>query len=277
MDSPDDCYRARLAQDAAPGAGIFTGRGYGQCADPGPAVPIGGDGFDAAGAESLVLPLRRPRLSPVPEHREDVVRRGSRSAKLLSLPPRRLNTGQMRFRFATAPVAAQATIVGLIFGVWAAVVFSFLQGPMVTRSVGNALIGECVTAVVVGVLALPACRRVRVRDRDRAEDTSRGLSTKARRAAKRASMRGPIPTDPLIRQTALDLARYRIGLVALHRWVLISAVLLIGLPLLWSATSSPWWLTVTAPSLYSTIRQLLIPRRVQHRIEALTSADGSGT
>lgn len=90
-------------------------------------------------------------------------------------------------------------------------------------------------------------------------------------------MRGPIPTDPLIRQTALDLATYRIGLVALHRWVLISAVLLIGLSLLWSATSSPWWLTVTALSLYSTIRQLLIPRHVQHRIEALTSADGSGT
>jgi len=175
----------------------------------------------------------------------------------------------MCFRFATAPVAAQATIVGLIFGVWAAVVFSFLQGPMVTRSVGNALIGGCVTAVVVGVLALHACRRVR----DRAEDTSGGLSPKARRAAKRASMRGPIPTDPLIRQTALDLARYRIGLVALHRWVLISAVLLIGLSLLWSATSSPWWLTVTALSLYSTIRQLLIPRRVQHRIEALTSAE----
>jgi len=174
-----------------------------------------------------------------------------------------------------APVAAQATIVGLIFGVWAAVVFSFLQGPMVTRSVGNALIGGCVTAVVVGVLALPACRRVR--DRDRAEDTSGGLSPRALRAAKRASMRGPIPTDPLIRQTALDLAKYRIGLVALHRWVLISAVLLIGLSLLWSATSSPWWLTVTALSPYSTIRQLLIPRRVQHRIEALTSADGSGT
>jgi len=229
--------------------------------------------LDAAGAGSLVLPLRRPRLSPVPEHREDV--RGSRSAKLLSLPPRRLNTGQMRFRFATAPVAAQATIVGLIFGVWAAVVFSFLQGPMVTRSVGNALIGGGVTAVVVGVLALPACRRVR--DRDRAEDTSGGLSPKARRAAKRASMRGPIPTDPLIRQTALDLATYRIGLVALHRWGLISAVLLIGLSLLWSATSSPWWLTVTALSLYTAFRQLLIPRRVQHRIEALTSADGSGT
>jgi len=78
----------------------------------------------------------------------------------------------MHFRFATAPVSAQAAIVGLIFGVWVAVVFSFLQGPMFTRSVGNALISGCVTAVLVGVLALPACRRAR--DRAKVEDTTGG-------------------------------------------------------------------------------------------------------
>ena len=161
----------------------------------------------------------------------------------------------MHFRFATAPVAAQAAIVGLIFGVWVAVVFSFLQGPMFTRSVGNALISGCVTAVLVGVLALPACRRAR--DRAKVEDTTGGLSPKDRRAAQRASLSGPIPTDPLIRQTALDLATYRAGLVALRRWVLISAALMIGLSLLWAATSSPWWLAATALSLYSAIRQLL--------------------
>ncbi len=161
---------------------------------------------------------------------------------------------------------------GAIFGVWVAVVFSFLQGPMFTRSVGNALISGCVTAVLVGVLALPACRRAR--DRAQVEDTTGGLSPKDRRAAQRASLSGPIPTDPLIRQTALDLATYRAGLVALRRWVLISAALMI-VSLLWAATSSPWWLAVTALSLYSAIRQLLMPRRLQHRIELLTSPEGT--
>jgi hypothetical protein len=61
------------------------------------------------------------------------------------------------------------------------------------------------------------------------------------RLAGRATVRGPIPTDPELRRTAAAIAAYRLAELRRQWWAAPMFLALIALATVQAFTSSPWW------------------------------------
>ncbi len=105
------------------------------------------------------------------------------------------NDGGMRKRLSQSPWWVLSIISGTVFGVLTALV-DLNKG--VHAAVLHGLIGGAIFGAIQGPITARRTRRWRA--------AVSHLSPDDVKAANRAVMRGPVPTDPRVRQTALELA-----------------------------------------------------------------------
>ena len=140
----------------------------------------------------------------------------------------------MRERLLHAPVWALIVVFGVGFGVFWAVWSHFLQGQSWTR----ALVTAAIAGVLFGGMMGPVQHRQWRGAREVAARSPGGLS----REVRRASWRGPVPSDPAVRQAAYDLLRAQLEpMERQRRWASPFFALMAALALYLALTDSAWW------------------------------------
>ena len=165
---------------------------------------------------------------------------------------------------------------------WAqSLVFGFLWTVLIT-STGRFLHDESwtqamVPAVITGVLVGAAIGLMAARDHRRFRETAGTLSPHRLRQAARLALRGPVPDDLGLRQSARRMAlQQREEIVRPRRWALPFFVSVLVLAVWLALTSSPAWpgWVLSAVLVPTLAEQLLLPRRLASRAELLADPAG---
>ena len=159
----------------------------------------------------------------------------------------------MRLRIATSPWWAQALAYGLLFGAFMTAFFRYRSGAWVPAVVGGLLAGA-LYGVFMGRFASRANRHLLV-----------GLdafSTSDQHAVLRGSWRGPVPSDPEVREAARALLeRRRETMVRTRRWSVwvfgVGSVLYVVLAL---TGSWLWWFCAAAFLVLLVLTLVSVPR-----------------
>jgi general stress protein CsbA len=152
--------------------------------------------------------------------------------------------------------------MGLFFGAWMTV-FGYLEHPgNWTRAIVIGLVDGVFFGAVMGPL--------QVRRRRKMVAAIGSMPARDLRVAGRAVMRGPIPTDPQVRQAAEWLAINQLKETSRFRWLgLILLVFLTMVSVAIALTSSLWW-WLGAVAIFSMFAFfLLMPIHLRRRIEML--------
>lgn len=160
--------------------------------------------------------------------------------------------------------AVQGTIFGLPFGI-----FTGLQH-------GESWVGVVITVLVSGAAFGLAMGLVVRRQRRRQPYPVPDLDLDRRRAAERAAVRGPVPTDADARREAAALTRHQLQLMARGRpFALVVFSVFLVLALLAAVTAGGWLYWVGAVLMAGMLAQIVLrPRRLQQRLVLLTGQDG---
>ncbi|WP_295696995.1 hypothetical protein [Lapillicoccus sp.] len=173
----------------------------------------------------------------------------------------------MRSRMQAAPWWVWSLVMGLYFAAVLAV-FGLSQRP---QGVLPTIVGALVGGGLFGGFMGPYL----VRQRDSARvamspSGSDGLDETRSSEAIRAASRGGIPRDPVVREAAARLVRYRLALAAdQRRWAIPMFVVLIGVAVVLALLMTLlWWLAVVlfGAALVSIVVQ---PRRMAARLRQL--------
>lgn len=142
----------------------------------------------------------------------------------------------VRDHMENAPWWELSLISGLLFGSLMGVVFASQS----THHLSAGVVGGLIAGVVYGAVVGPFTAS----QRKRTNDVLGPIAVPQRRAARRAAIRGPVPTDPQTREAAARFASFQldhlyrtrwVGLIVLAAMVILSAVNIIFLTAWWSA------------------------------------------
>jgi membrane protein YdbS with pleckstrin-like domain len=176
--------------------------------------------------------------------------------------PPKAREATLRERFQSAPWWVLSLTMGCFFGAWMTV-FGYLEHP------GNWM-RAAVIGLIDGVFFGAVMGPLQVRRRRRMVAAIGNMPARDLRVASRAVMRGPVPTDPEIRQAAQWLATNQLKESSRFRWLgLILLVFVTMVSVAIALTSSPWW-WLGAVAMFSMFAFfLLMPIHLKRRIEML--------
>ncbi|NEK85864.1 hypothetical protein GCU60_08825 [Blastococcus saxobsidens] len=102
------------------------------------------------------------------------------------------------------------------------------------------------------------------------------LPAATRRAAERASLRGPVPEDPGTRAAAHALARTALAEHRRRRVVgIVSALFVLAMLVFLAVQASPWWWAGVAAAIGLLVHGwVVLPRRLERRAELLQPSSG---
>ncbi|WP_324274872.1 hypothetical protein [Blastococcus brunescens] len=164
----------------------------------------------------------------------------------------------MRERLIHAPVWALAAVFGGFFGLSWAVWSRFLEGQSWTR----ALVTAAIAGVLFGAMMGPVTHRQWRGARELAARSPGGLS----REVRRAGWRGPVPSDPVVRQAAHDLLRAQLEpMERQRRWASPFFALMAVLALYLALTDSAWWWWAVAAWTGMAVAHPFTRRRLRRR------------
>lgn len=159
-------------------------------------------------------------------------------------------------------------IMGLCCGIGGAVGLAVIAGEGWAGALPGAIGAGLGGALIGGTLLHAQLRR-------RAEALG-PLPAADRRAAERASVRGPVPEDPGTRAAARALARTALAEQRRRRVLgLVSALFILASQVFLAVQASPWWwVGVAATTGLVVYGSFLLPRRLERRVELLGPPSG---
>jgi hypothetical protein len=160
-------------------------------------------------------------------------------------------------------------VLGLIQGIFFAVVFAAGSAAVGGESLTSTLPGALVSGVLFGALMGPMSARMRKR---LLADVPTHATAEQRRAGAHAARRGPVPTDPTTRQVAVHLTQQRLEMARrgrLGQLLLFAALTAVYVAL--TLSSSRWWLLGAAFFVFLFVLVWVQPRRLQQRLDQLTA------
>jgi hypothetical protein len=165
----------------------------------------------------------------------------------------------------TAPLWVSAPVNGLLFGLAMALGHRMFGG----SSWSSALIGGGLSGLVYGALMAPVLHR----QRRRLLAATGELPDAQIPSAARASFRGPVPADPLVRAAAARLSAQQGELLARQRlWGVPFFAVMTAVACWLALTDAPWWWAGVAVFGVLLGFQLVGPRRFRRRAELLKEA-----
>jgi hypothetical protein len=167
----------------------------------------------------------------------------------------------MRERLQSAPWWVMSLISGGFFGVWMTI-FGYLEHP---GSWTRAIVIGLTEGVFFGAIMGPIQARQR-RKRVAAIGT---MPARDLRVAGRAAMRGPVPADPKIRQTAEWLATNQLKETLRIRWPGLIFLMFLTVGSVAIALTSPWWWFGAAAMFSIFVFFVVLPAHLRRRIEML--------
>jgi hypothetical protein len=177
----------------------------------------------------------------------------------------------MRHRLAHAPRWVVSTVMGLLFGAFMAV-YTVAQRGESAWSVPS-LVGGAIAGVFAGAFLGWFMGRFIVEQRDSARAAiGTEVDDELFRRAVRAADKGPVPSDPDVRDAAAAVLAYRLMVTERQqrwsRWLFAA----LGVYAVVSAvTGSPWWWAGAAVFAGFLVVMIVQPRRMRRRLTLLES------
>ncbi|WP_062985614.1 hypothetical protein [Nocardia anaemiae] len=177
-----------------------------------------------------------------------------------------------------APWWALSLYFGVVFAIWMAVLWPIVNHEYSSGEIG----GGAVAAVVGGIIFGAVMGPVTARQFRQLNSVIGPLSNSAYRLAKRAAIRGPVPSDPEIRRAALAIASRGSARLKRGKWTygtlsIIEAILAVSYAYQ-AITSSAWyWGQATLFAVLSGVMlyPLWLSGQLERRIELLRSSEVS--
>jgi hypothetical protein len=167
----------------------------------------------------------------------------------------------MRERLQNAPWWVMSLISGVFFGVCMSV-SNYLQQPgSWTRSIVIGLMEGIFFGAFMGPL--------QVRQRRKRVAAIGKMPARDLRVAGRAAIRGPVPADPKIRQTAEWLATNQLKETLRIRWPGLIFLMFLTVGSVAIALTSPWWWFGAAAMFSMFMFFVVLPTHLRRRIEML--------
>ena len=168
-----------------------------------------------------------------------------------------------RMRLQRAPWWGHFLLLGGAFGLSQFLFNAFRDDRTVLASVVGALVSGVLFGLIMGTFSYAMSKRFL-----RAQgDISRGQL----RAARRASTRGPLPSDPEVRAAAVRIADLQLRQLRWQRiWGPTVLVLVAAMCVFLAVTETLWWLLAAAAFAFLAIYIVWLPGRLRRRRALLT-------
>ena len=157
-------------------------------------------------------------------------------------------------------------VLGVVVALPVAAAVLFMTRARDDASWTSALIQGVVVGVVVGMFMGPFLHRQNRRTREAIGDVPDAV----RRSAGRASLWGPVPEDPAVRQTALRFAEHALAQTKrrpLFAWI--AGAVFVAASVYLALTQSPFWWAATAFWVAMLVFSVVLRPRLRRRIELL--------